>query len=392
MDSKGSPQPVVDVAELYEHAPCGLLSTLPDGTVLTVNGSALALLEMTRADIVGTLKFQQLLTIGGRMYYETHYAPLLQMQGRIKEIALELRRSDQSVCPVVVSALQIRDDLGRPVENRIALFDATDRRRYERELLEARKQAERDAHDLADADRAKNVFIAMLAHELRNPLTPIRGAVEILKRPASAEVSARAIAILDRQVSQVARLVDDLLDVSRIREGKLVLKVGRADLRAIVEQAVEASEPLLRQTGLHFSATMASGPVAVDADAARMAQVIGNVLNNAVKFTPRGGTVALEVARQAGRAVITIRDTGIGMDTDALARVFDLFSQADDNHRGDGLGIGLTLARSLVERHRGSIDVSSAGKGLGTEVTIALPLADDAQGEQRWSPDARRSS
>jgi PAS domain S-box-containing protein len=361
--------------ELYEHAPCGFLSTLPDGTIVRINQTLLDWLGMARDELVGTIRFQSLLTIGGRMYYETHYAPLLQMQGVVREIALEIRRADGTVCPVVASAQRVRDADGRVIEHRIALFDSTDRRRYERELLAARKDAERAARELAEADRAKNVFIAMLAHELRNPLAPIRNAVEILKHSARDSVAARATVIMERQVEQMTRLVDDLLDISRVREGKLVLRVAPADLRVVVDQAVEATAPTLRQAGLAFETSAPPTAVPVDVDAVRISQVLGNVLNNAAKFTPRGGTVALTLEAQPDVAVIRIRDSGVGIDADAIDQVFDLFMQTGGPARVDGLGIGLTLAKSLVERHNGTITVRSAGRDLGTEVTIELPIA-----------------
>ena len=174
MDGESRQRPAEDAEELYEHAPCGYLSTLPDGTIVRVNQTLLDWLGTTRDELVGKVRFQSLLTMGGRMYYETHYAPLLQMQGVVKEIALEIRRADNTVCPVVASAQQIRNDDGRAVENRIALFDSTDRRRYERELLDARKQAERAARELAD--RAKNVLRGRRLRRWRSPARRAEGA------------------------------------------------------------------------------------------------------------------------------------------------------------------------------------------------------------------------
>jgi CheY-like chemotaxis protein len=172
-----------------------------------------------------------------------------------------------------------------------------------------------------------------------------------------------------------------------MREGKLVLKVAPVDLRAVVEQAIEATEPLLRQAGLEFTASVPQSAIDVDADAARIAQVIGNVLNNAAKFTPRGGAIALTVVCEAGQAVIRVRDSGVGIDAAALDSVFDLFMQTGGTERTDGLGIGLTLAKSLIERHGGRIAVHSAGRHEGTEVTIALPMASPPH---QTTPSSRR--
>jgi signal transduction histidine kinase/CheY-like chemotaxis protein len=284
---------------------------------------------------------------------------------------------------VVASARQIRGADGAVAENRVALFDSTDRRRYERELVLARKRAEQAARDLADADRRKNEFIAMLAHELRNPLAPIRSAVEILRRTGAASPTVgHATVILQRQVGQMVRLVEDLLDVSRIGQDKLAMCRAPVDLAAVVHHAVETSEPLLRNAGVRFVFTLPASPIYVDADAARLAQAIGNILNNAAKFTPAEGSVSLDVEREGDEALIRIRDTGIGIDPSQLPRVFDLFMQADvPLERREGLGIGLTLARSLVERHDGRLSAYSAGLGAGTEFVIRLPALTTAGSE-----------
>ena len=350
-----------DTEQLYEHAPCAHLSTLRDGTIIRVNQTFVAWLGIEREAIVGTVRFQSLLSIGSRIYYETHYAPLLQMQGFVNEIALDMRRGDGTICPVVASARQLRDQGGAVTVNRVALFDSTDRRRYEQELLHARKRAEDAAMELADADRRKNDFIAMLAHELRNPLAPIRTSIEILNRSAPVrQAASRTTAILQRQAAQLSRLVDDLLDISRIGQDKLSVQRVPVDLASVVHHAVETSEPLLAGAGLTFTTSLPSIPIYVEADAVRLSQVIGNVLNNAAKFTPHGGRVLLLLEREGDSALIRIRDTGIGIEASQLARVFEMFMQADVSLGSKGgLGIGLTLARNLVERHGGEISVSA---------------------------------
>jgi PAS domain S-box-containing protein len=361
-------------ADLYEHAPCALLSTRPDGTLIRVNQTFVDWFKRPREELLGKTRFQELLSVGARIYHETHYAPLLQMQGFVNEIALEMRRRDGTTVPVVASARQVRDAAGTVIINRIALFDSTDRRRYERELLIARRQAEEAARELADADRRKNEFIAMLAHELRNPLAPIRGAVEIFRRSdAVSEMLSKTTAMMDRQVAQMSRLVEDLLDVSRIGQDKLTLRRVAVDLASVVHHAIETSEPLLQSAGVKFSVNLAAKPIYVEADAPRLAQAIGNVLNNAAKFTPRGGAVWLTLTLVEQHAEIRVRDSGIGIEPDQLARVFELFAQEQSLvDRPDGLGIGLALAKSLVERHDGRISVHSEGRGKGAEFVIRL--------------------
>jgi CheY-like chemotaxis protein/anti-sigma regulatory factor (Ser/Thr protein kinase) len=191
--------------------------------------------------------------------------------------------------------------------------------------------------------------------------------------------------MVQRQVAQMVRLVEDLLDVSRIGQNKLSIHRVPVDLASVVPHAVETRQPLLESAGLTFVSTLPQLPIYVDADAARLAQVIDNILNNAAKFTPRGGSVTLVLERSGDEALIRIRDTGIGIQQDQLPRVFDLFAQADVSlERRDGLGIGLTLAKSLIERHDGRISVQSEGLGKGTEFLIRLPaLAQPLEGVSR---------
>jgi len=364
-----------DSEDLYEHAPCALLSTLPDGTIVRANQTCLEWLGVARTDLVGKARFQSLLTIGSRIYYETHYSPLLQMQGFVNEIALEMKRMDGAVRPVVASARQLRDAGGAAVVNRVALFDSTDRRKYERELLQAHKRAEQSARELAAANRRKTEFIAMLAHELRNPLAPVRNALEVLRHSTSdQQVVERTTGIMRRQVGQIVRLVEDLFDISRVGQDKLSIRRVPVDLGSVIHHAVEASAPILEGAGVTYQARLSSNPIYVEADAARLAQVVGNILNNAAKFTPRGGTVTLILERLDDAAVVTIRDTGIGISAEQLPRIFDMFMQGEGalEDRG-GLGIGLTLARNLIERHDGTIAVHSDGPGLGTQFVVRIP-------------------
>jgi signal transduction histidine kinase len=228
---------------------------------------------------------------------------------------------------------------------------------------------------LLEADQRKDEFLATLAHELRNPLAPIRFALESLKAapPASA---ARARDVIDRQVRQLVRLVDDLLDVSRITANKIHLRREPHDLSRLMATAVESIMPLADVANQHLEVRTASTPIRVDGDGARLVQIFANVLNNAVKFTPRGGRIWFTAESQSPEAVVRIRDTGIGIAPEVLPRVFDLFQQAEPilERSTGGLGIGLTLARRLVEMHEGRIAVTSPGPGQGTEVEIRLPM------------------
>jgi signal transduction histidine kinase len=320
--------------------------------------------------------------MGSRIYYETHYAPLLRMQGFVSEIALEVRSPAGRVTPVVASARQIRDAAGNPTLVHVALFDATDRRSYERELLQERKRAEQAARALEATDQRKNEFIAMLAHELRNPLAPLRAAIELQRRDLSAaSQSHRIVDVMRRQVDQMVRLVEDLLDVSRIGQEILSIRKESVDLVSIVEQAIEASAFALQVAQVQIEWRPPTSPIVAQADGARLVQVIGNLLNNAAKFTSAGGHVTLTLMRQAEEYVIAIRDNGIGIAPEQLPLIFDLFMQAHHGAgRKGGLGIGLTLARNLVEQHGGRLTAQSEGLGRGAEFTVRLPVSIETSG------------
>jgi PAS domain S-box-containing protein len=270
-----------------------------------------------------------------------------------------------------VTIQPIRDESGRVLFLAPTGQDVTERKRLEDHLR-------RLAADLSDADRRKNEFLAMLAHELRNPLAPISNATRALRLSDGEGGGLRAAAaMLERQVGQMARLVDDLLDMSRITRGKIELRKERVELAPIVHQAVEAVVAQYRNMNHELTVTLPPYPVHLEADPARLAQVIGNLLNNACKFTDKGGRVRLTVDQDGDQAVIRVRDTGIGIAPDDQSRLFEMFAQVDTSleRSRDGLGIGLTLVKTLVEMHGGTVQVHSEGLGRGSEFAIRLPVA-----------------
>jgi signal transduction histidine kinase/CheY-like chemotaxis protein len=228
-----------------------------------------------------------------------------------------------------------------------------------------------------EADRRKEEFLALLGHELRNPLAPIRNALYVLKLPgADAAVVERARGMMERQVEYMVRLVDDLLDVSRIVRGKVDLRPESVEVAAVVARAVETSQPLIDAEGHRLTVSLPPEPLWVHGDPVRLAQVVSNLLSNAAKYTERGGQVGLTAAREGGEAVLRVRDTGIGIAPELLPRLFDMFFQAERRTKDaqGGLGIGLALVRGLVERHGGSIEAHSDGPGKGSEFVVRLPL------------------
>ena len=236
---------------------------------------------------------------------------------------------------------------------------------------------------LTTADRRKDEFLATLAHELRNPLAPIRMGLEVLKRVDLASASGEQMrGMMDRQLRQLVRLVDDLMDVSRIRSGRIELSKSPVLLSTVLDSAVESSRPLMDKTGHEFTYIPCSEPLTVYADLTRLAQVFVNLLNNAAKYTPQGGRVHLSVERQGGEALVVLRDNGIGISPDALPYIFDMFTQVKGTSElaQGGLGIGLSLVKQLVELHGGQVEARSGGLGAGAEFVVRLALCEPVEG------------
>jgi CheY-like chemotaxis protein/two-component sensor histidine kinase len=251
------------------------------------------------------------------------------------------------------------------------------------------------------ADRSKNEFLAILAHELRNPLAPIRTAVQILNREGTlAPESQWALSAIERQVRQMARLIDDLVDVARMSTNRFELRKERVDLAVVLRLAVETSGSLLRAGGQEFTTVVPDDPIHLDADPIRLAQAVSNCLNNAAKFTDRGGHIWLTAERAGGDAVITVRDTGVGISRAMLPHVFEMFTQGEQTRARTfgGLGIGLTLVKRLVEMHGGTVAAESTGLGTGSTFVLRLPAVLDsshcpqpqAEGPAHMSPPSLR--
>jgi len=266
--------------------------------------------------------------------------------------------------------LAITDGGGQPIAFATVSQDVTQRRQLEDNLRKL-------AADLSEADRRKDEFLATLAHELRNPLAPIRNALQLLAVSSDPQEATQARTLMERQLEQLVRLVDDLLDVSRISRGRLELRRQQVPLAKVIESAVETSRPLIERMNHRLSVSLPSETILVDADLVRLAQVFGNLLNNSAKYMDRGGQIWLTAVRQGEEVVITVKDEGIGIAADQLAKIFDMFSQVDNSleRSQGGLGIGLTLVKSLVEMHDGEIEARSAGPGNGAEFVVRLPLA-----------------
>jgi signal transduction histidine kinase len=246
----------------------------------------------------------------------------------------------------------------------------------QRDLIAAqRDELEASAEALKAADRNKDLFLAVLAHELRNPLTPLRLGIDALKGSPDPDRAVRTRDMMDRQLSHLVRLVDDLLDVSRVSQGKIRLQKERAQAGDIIQSAIEASKAFIENGGHTLTVTVPAHPIWMEADKTRIAQVIGNLLNNAAKYTPPGGLISLDVSCEHGDVVIVVSDSGVGIPAEMQSDIFQMFSQVSEQlHRAQGgLGIGLALVKQLVVLHEGSISVQSGGTGEGASFTVRLP-------------------
>jgi PAS domain S-box-containing protein len=339
---------------VFETGLLGIVNWDASGVVLDANDAFLRLVGWDRRDVAA-----------GRLHWDALAAPEARPapeEAADGEHAVELLlvRRDGARVPVLIGrAAEDGSD-----ESVAFVLDISERKRAEEALREA--------------DRRKDEFLAILSHELRNPLAPIRNSVYLLARAdAAGPQAARARQVIDRQTQHLTRLVDDLLDVTRISRGKIELQPVRLDLRDVVRKTADDVRSMFEQSGVYLRVEHCAGPLWVNADPTRMAQVVGNLLHNAMKFTPRGGKVVLAAGAAAGSAEVVVRDTGIGIAGPDLSHVFEPFAQADRTlaRAQGGLGLGLALVRGLVEQHGGAVSARSEGPGRGAEFRISLPLA-----------------
>ena len=258
----------------------------------------------------------------------------------------------------------VMDEAGRVLFVAATGTDITERKRMEDTLREA--------------DHKKDDFIALLAHELRNPLAPIRNGLEVLRLTDDGDSSEHARDVMDRQLTHMVRLIDDLLDVARINRSKMVLRKECIALADVVNSAVETARPLIEQASHALTVSLPAGPVYLDADLTRLSQVFGNLLTNSAKYTPKGGQIWLTAERRGGEVAVSVRDRGIGIPESSLGNIFDMFSQVDRSveRSAGGLGIGLALVKGLVEMHGGTITAASEGDGKGSTFTVTLPVVE----------------
>lgn len=355
-----------DLVEVLENAPVGVHCVGSDGIVLRANRTELKLLGYAAEEYIGHHIAE--------FYADEHVIAdilrRLQAGEELHGYEARLLCKDGSIRTVLISSNVHRED-GRFVHTRCFTRDITGRKAME--------------DSLRAADTRKDDFIATLAHELRNPLAPISNSLEVLRfAEKDGALLAKTRGIMQRQLQHLVRLVDDLLDVSRITHDKLELRKDRVELTTVVETALETSKPLIEKAGHELTIMLPPHPVLMYADTSRLAQVMENLLNNSVKYTPQGGRIWLTAEQHGQELRIAVRDTGIGIRTDTLPHIFALFAQAEGaaERAQGGLGIGLTLVKRLVEMHGGTVTAYSDGPGTGSEFVVRLPLPDVPGAEQ----------
>jgi PAS domain S-box-containing protein len=356
------------------------ITALSDQRQLEVNEAAVRHSGYSREELLGRSKREMGFWVAPEQ--RERMLRLLHERGQVRdlEVTFQTRAGDRR--QLLVNSEIITYD-GAPAVLSVS-HDITERKRLEAESRARRDEAEALAQSLREADRAKDEFLAMLGHELRNPLGTLTNAVAVLDKMSGDETMRHLLAIVSRQTGHLARLVDDLLDVGRMTTGKIELHMQPVALRALVGRCLDA----LVQAGRtqRHTVTLHGADLHVEGDVTRLEQIVNNLLDNALKYTPATGAVTVGMAEEDGRAVLRVRDTGHGIAADLLTRVFDLFvqePQALDRSRG-GLGIGLALVKRLVDLHGGTVSVWSAGPGQGSEFTVRLPLREQPAG----APDA----
>tara|TARA_R110000744_G_scaffold87515_3_gene170877 strand:+ start:20004 stop:21959 length:1956 start_codon:yes stop_codon:yes gene_type:complete len=509
---------IPDLSSSFDCAPCGLVTTEVNGTICRVNTTFCNWLGFTPSELINNKRIQDLFTIGGRFFHHTHWAPLLQLQGSVSEVQMDLVTSDGKTLPMLINVS--RQKHGDSQFDQLAFFVATERKNYERELISARKSVEeslaslhtsqeelqesrdilsiairsarmgvwtqdiksgevwwtpelqqltgwtdkeiwatpeqfynlihpddlssfatalqnsidtksdfdiqfrlkhsdaswlamegrghatysetgealtivgvimdvserkateRELHQLNQqlsiADRRKDEFLATLGHELRNPLAPIRNVLEIMRLKETEDSFMHwSREMIERHISQMTHLVDDLMEASRISQGRLELRMRNIDIADPMQSAIESTQSIMDKSKHTLTVTRPESPIFVEADTTRLTQIIANLLNNAGKYTPDGGDISLSAFQQGNEVVLSVKDSGMGIPPEQLTNVFNMFSQLTPalEHAQGGLGIGLALVHGLVKLHDGSIVAHSEGDGKGSEFIVRLPIS-----------------
>jgi phosphoserine phosphatase RsbU/P len=381
-----STRPAPDFSELFDQAPCGHLVAGTDGRLLVVNATLCRWLQYERSTLLERMKLPDLLSVGGRIFFQTHVAPLLRMQGSVAEVNVPLRRSDGSEVPAIFNAVE-RSWGGRPVIH-LAVFIAEDRHKYERELLLQRERAERLAAEhakgqqqLADAraeaeDRAifAEKLVGMVSHDIRNPLSVIHMSTVLLERGGITEQQRNVVARISRAVDRVRALIGDLLDFTQAKLGRgLSVNMAEVDLHQLVADAV--ADLQVAFAGREIRHVRGAGDGTCTADMDRIVQAVGNLVGNAATHGAPATPISVTTERVPGGFTIAVHNEGRPIPPDIAPTLFQPLVRGSPERAGDGgIGLGLFIVQQIVERHGGTATVDSTEQG-GTTFTLHLPCA-----------------
>ncbi|HEX6902477.1 MAG TPA: PAS domain S-box protein [Thermoanaerobaculia bacterium] len=379
------------LAAIVQSSQDAIISKTLDSVIRTWNAGAERLFGYTAEEAVG--RPVTLLIPPERLNEETEILARLSRGERIEHYETVRVAKDGRRLDISLTISPLRDGEGRVIGASKVARDVTERKQAEKALRESEERLKQAVEALKEADRRKDEFLALLAHELRNPLAPLRNGLQVMRlAPGDADLVARSRDMMDRQLSHMVRLIDDLFDISRISRNKLELRRSRVLLADVVSNAVETARPAIEAAGHELTVSLPPEPILLDADLTRLAQVFGNLLNNSVKYTDRGGHIWLTATREEDdRVSVTVRDTGIGIPASSLANIFDMFSQVDRSleRSTGGLGIGLALVRGLVEMHGGTVQAASPGEGQGSTFTVRLPVVKNREEPASRTPPER---
>ncbi len=372
-----------DLADLYENAPCGYISLGPDGHIVKSNATLTRWIGFSREALLGK-RLHDLLNIPGAIFYETHFAPLLRMQGFFDEVALDMATADGARMPVLANAVERRDDAGALLFTRLTIFRATERRRYERELVEARAAAERGLELERAASELREQFVAVLGHDLRNPLAGIQGALNRIERKGAEAATPEIVALMLQSTERMNALIDDVLDLTRSRlGGGLPVDIERqVPLEATLAQIVD--ELRIAHPDQRIDARYALTE-AVDCDPERMGQLLSNLLGNALTHGSGEQPITVEAMSERGQLRLSVANGGIPIPPAAMERLFHPFCRGEVRPgRRKGLGLGLFIASEIARMHTGSLTVTSDERQ--TCFTLLMPtrhVEGDAAGAER---------
>ena len=391
---------VSNLDALFDLAPCGL-AVLGPGYVLTAcNRYFSGLVGRSPESMIGATAFPRLLTVAGRIYFETHVAPLLKMHGRVDEVAFDLVTASGARAPVLLNAELIGDLEGDLGGIRLAVFPASDRRKYEAEILKARREAEAAREAVEAASKAKDDFLANMSHEIRTPLNAVVGVAGVLATTPLSTHQRDMVGMIETSGLLLERLVSDVLDLAKIESGLMAIDVGPFDLEACIRGIANLMGVRAAEKGVAFTLRLSEAARGLFlGDGLRLQQVLANLLSNAIKFTPEGEvSLTVDVEPDAASSTLTrlrvaVRDSGIGFDESLAASLFDRFSQADNSitRRFGGTGIGLSICKQLVDLMGGHIQVRSR-PGAGSTFSFDIPLARSAAGAAPASASAEAAS